>query len=71
MTPLSERLIEVIDDKQTGETLLDETLKIMKGQQATERLGVNTWIDLLSGKLYHHYLWRVEAVFLARGIMML
>lgn len=51
MTALSERLIEVIDDKQTGETLLDETLRIMKGQQATERLGVNTWIDLLSGML--------------------
>lgn len=46
---ISERLIEVIDDKQTGETILDEALKMMKGQQAIEKLSINSWIDLLSG----------------------
>lgn len=48
--PLSERVVEVIDDMQTGETILDETLKMMKGQQEVERLSLNSWIDLLSGK---------------------
>ena len=48
--PLSERVIDVIDDRQTGETILDETLKMMKGQQEVERLSLNSWIDLLSGK---------------------
>ena len=48
--PLSERLVEVLDDRQTGETILDETLKMMKGQEAAgEKMAVNTWIDLLSG----------------------
>ena len=47
--PLSERVVEVVDDRQTGETILDETLKMMKGQQAVERLNLNSWIDLLSG----------------------
>jgi hypothetical protein len=46
---ISERLIEVIDDKQTGETILDEALKMMKGQQTIEKLSINAWIDLLSG----------------------
>ncbi|THU84581.1 Golgi phospho protein 3 [Dendrothele bispora CBS 962.96] len=31
--PLSERLIEVVDDRQTGETILDEALKMMKSVQ--------------------------------------
>jgi golgi phosphoprotein 3 len=30
---LIERLVEVVDDKMTGETILDETLRMMKGQQ--------------------------------------
>lgn len=47
--PLSERLVQVIDDRQTGETLLDEALKMMKAQEAVERMSVNSWIDLLSG----------------------
>lgn len=47
--PLPERLIEVIDDRQTGETILDETLKMMKAQEG-EKLGINSWIDLLSGE---------------------
>ncbi|THH15008.1 hypothetical protein EW146_g5409 [Bondarzewia mesenterica] len=45
--PLAERLVEVIDDRQTGETILDETLKMMKAQEV-ERMSVNSWIDLLS-----------------------
>jgi Golgi phosphoprotein 3 len=48
--PLSERLVEVIDDRQTGETILDETLKMMKGQQDIEKIAINSWIDLLSGE---------------------
>lgn len=49
--PLSERMVEVVDDRQTGETILDETLKMMKQtQEAGEKLGVNSWIDLLSGE---------------------
>ena len=49
-SPLSERLVEVIDDRQTGETILDETLRMMKGQQETEKIAINSWIDLLSGE---------------------
>ena len=47
--PLSERVVEVIDERQTGETILDETLRLMKSQE-TEKLGINNWIDLLSGE---------------------
>jgi Golgi phosphoprotein 3 len=47
--PVSERLVEVVDDRQTGETILDEALRLMKMQQETEKLAVNSWIDLLSG----------------------
>ncbi|EPQ53863.1 GPP34-domain-containing protein [Gloeophyllum trabeum ATCC 11539] len=50
--PLTERLVEVIDDRQTGETILDETLRMMKGQQE-EKLGINSWIDLLSGETWN------------------
>jgi hypothetical protein len=46
--PLTERLVEVIDERQTGETILDEALKMMKAQ-GEEKLGINNWIDLLSG----------------------
>lgn len=41
--------MEVISDKQTGETLLDEALRLMKGQQDIEKYSVNTWVDLMSG----------------------
>lgn len=44
--PLSDRIIEVIDDTQTGEVLLDEALKMMK---ASEKMSVSAWIDLMSG----------------------
>ena len=42
-------MVEVIDERQTGETILDEALRLMKGQQEIEKLSVNTWIDLMSG----------------------
>ncbi|KAJ3560962.1 hypothetical protein NP233_g10494 [Leucocoprinus birnbaumii] len=51
--PLAERLVEVIDDRQTGETILDEAMKLMKMQQETEKLSVNSWIDLLSGETWN------------------
>jgi len=44
--PLADRYIEVVDDRLTGEVLLDEALKMMKG---SERMSVGTWIDLMSG----------------------
>ncbi|KAI9453877.1 Golgi phosphoprotein 3-domain-containing protein [Lactarius psammicola] len=50
--PLAERLIEVIDDRQTGETILDEALRMMKAQES-ERMSVNSWIDLLSGETWN------------------
>jgi hypothetical protein len=43
---LADRLIEVIDDRQTGETLLDEALKMMK---SSEKYGAGAWVDLMSG----------------------
>lgn len=42
--------MEVIDDRQTGETILDETLKMMKQQDEVEKMAINSWIDLLSGE---------------------
>lgn len=50
--PVSDRIIEVIDDRQTGETILDEALKMMKMQQEVEKLSINSWVDLLSGKFF-------------------
>jgi golgi phosphoprotein 3 len=47
---LSDRYVEVIDDKITGEALLDETIKIMK---TSEPLTVGTWIDYLSGETWN------------------
>lgn len=47
--PLSDRYIEVINDKLTGEVLLDEALKMMK---VSEKMSVGSWIDLMSGKLF-------------------
>lgn len=44
--PLADRVIEVIDDTLTGEVLLDEALKMMK---SSEKMSVNSWIDLMSG----------------------
>ncbi len=47
---MADRIIEVVDDRQTGETILDEALKMMKMQQEVEKLSINSWVDLLSGK---------------------
>jgi Golgi phosphoprotein 3 len=44
--PLSDRIIEVVDDTLTGEVLLDEALKMMK---SSEKMSVSAWIDLMSG----------------------
>ncbi|KAK4922997.1 Vacuolar protein sorting-associated protein 74, partial [Elasticomyces elasticus] len=44
--PLSDRVIEVIDETLTGEVLLDEALKMMK---SSEKMSVSSWIDLMSG----------------------
>jgi Golgi phosphoprotein 3 len=48
--PVCDRVVEVIDEKITGEALLDETIKIMK---ASEPLSVATWIDYLSGETWN------------------
>ncbi|RDB20281.1 Vacuolar protein sorting-associated protein 74 [Hypsizygus marmoreus] len=50
--PIADRLVEVIDDRQTGETILDEALKMIKSQE-NDRLGINSWIDLLSGETWN------------------
>lgn len=44
---LADRYIEVVNEKLTGEVLLDETLKMINSTQ--ERMSVGQWIDLLSG----------------------
>ncbi|ORX42728.1 Golgi phospho protein 3 [Hesseltinella vesiculosa] len=48
--PLSDRLIEVINDKLTGEVLLDEALKMMK---VSDKMSVASWIDLMSGETWN------------------
>ncbi|KAK9474769.1 Golgi phosphoprotein 3-domain-containing protein [Dipodascopsis tothii] len=48
--PLSDRPIEVIDDRLTGEVLLDEALKLMK---TSEKMSVASWIDLMSGETWN------------------
>lgn len=48
---LADRLVEVIDSEPTGEVLLDEALKIMKGDES--HLSVTNWIDLLSGETWN------------------
>ena len=40
------RYIEVVDDRMTGEVLLDEALKMMK---VSERMSIGSWVDLMSG----------------------
>lgn len=44
---LADRLIEVIDERQTGETILDEALKMIK---SSEKYGTGAWVDLMSGE---------------------
>ena len=45
-----ERIVEVMDDRETGETILDEALRMTKAQEEVERMGANVWIDLMSGR---------------------
>ncbi|KAJ1018882.1 hypothetical protein NDA16_004685 [Ustilago loliicola] len=47
---LTERVVDVIDGKMTGEVLLDEALKMMK---ASDRMSVGQWIDLMSGETWN------------------
>ncbi|KAI3485204.1 hypothetical protein L1887_51489 [Cichorium endivia] len=47
---LTERMVDVIDAKMTGEVLLDEALKMMK---ASERMSVAQWVDLMSGETWN------------------
>ncbi|SAM82651.1 probable VPS74-protein involved in protein-vacuolar targeting [Ustilago bromivora] len=47
---LTERVIDVIDGKMTGEVLLDEALKMMK---ASDRMSVGQWVDLMSGETWN------------------
>jgi hypothetical protein len=55
--PLADRVIEVIDDTLTGEVLLDEALKMMK---SSEKMSVNSWIDLMSGMSGHNMGWSLR-----------
>ncbi|KAI9322225.1 Golgi phosphoprotein 3-domain-containing protein [Dichotomocladium elegans] len=47
---LTDRHIEVVNDKLTGEVLLDEALKMMK---VSEKMGAASWIDLMSGETWN------------------
>ncbi|KAJ2369319.1 hypothetical protein H4S02_001915 [Coemansia sp. RSA 2611] len=51
MTGISERPIEVISARPTGEVLLDEALKVLKGSET--RRTVASWMDLLSGETWN------------------
>lgn len=47
---LTERMVDVIDGKMTGEVLLDEALKMIK---ASDRMSVAQWVDLMSGETWN------------------
>ncbi|KAI8917442.1 Golgi phosphoprotein 3-domain-containing protein [Entophlyctis helioformis] len=47
--PFAERLIEVTDERLTGEVLLDEALRYIK----TEVDSIGNWVDLLSGETWN------------------
>ena len=69
--PLPERAITVLSMRQTGETLLDETLKMMKQtEDAGEKMGVDTWVDLLSGE-QHSFSFAPSFLFLSSGLLIL
>lgn len=48
--PLADRYIEVIDEKLTGEVILDEALKLIK---MSEKMSIGNWVDLLSGETWN------------------
>ncbi|KAI8812933.1 Golgi phosphoprotein 3-domain-containing protein [Cladochytrium replicatum] len=47
--PFPDRLVEVEDERLTGEVLLDEALKLMK----LEKQSIGNWIDLMSGETWN------------------
>ncbi|RKO85526.1 Golgi phospho protein 3-domain-containing protein [Blyttiomyces helicus] len=47
--PYAEKLLEVVDERVTGEVLLDEALKLIK----IEKQNVGNWIDLMSGETWN------------------
>ncbi|KAJ2693533.1 hypothetical protein H4218_006002 [Coemansia sp. IMI 209128] len=51
MTDLSDRAIEVVSTKPTGEVLLDEALRMIKASET--RRSVASWMDLLSGETWN------------------
>ncbi|KAI8319730.1 Golgi phosphoprotein 3 [Martensiomyces pterosporus] len=51
MTSLSDRPIELISTRPTGEVLLDEALKVIKGSETPR--SVASWMDLLSGETWN------------------
>ncbi|KAJ1943130.1 hypothetical protein FBU59_003004 [Linderina macrospora] len=51
MTNLSDRPLEIISTRPTGEVLLDEALRAMKGSEAPRT--VTSWMDLLSGETWN------------------
>ncbi|KAJ2813666.1 hypothetical protein H4S07_000511 [Coemansia furcata] len=51
MTGLTDRAVEVVSTKPTGEVLLDEALRMMKASET--RRSVSSWMDLLSGETWN------------------
>ncbi|EJD50461.1 Golgi phospho protein 3 [Auricularia subglabra TFB-10046 SS5] len=49
--PLPDRLLEVVDGRMTGETILDEALKMIKATE--DKMGAGQWVDLLSGETWN------------------
>lgn len=47
---LADRTVELVDERLTGEVLLDEALKMIKG---SEKMSVGQWIDLMSGETWN------------------
>ncbi|KAI9106285.1 Golgi phosphoprotein 3-domain-containing protein [Phlyctochytrium arcticum] len=47
--PYADRLIKVVDERPTGEVLLDEALKLIK----LDEQSISSWIDLLSGETWN------------------
>ncbi|KAJ3211124.1 hypothetical protein HDU82_000917 [Entophlyctis luteolus] len=47
--PYSERLLQVIDERPTGEVLLDEALRMIKSDSQS----IASWIDLMSGETWN------------------
>ncbi|KAJ3193935.1 hypothetical protein HK101_003783 [Irineochytrium annulatum] len=47
--PFPDRLLEVTDEKNTGEVLLDEALKLIK----MDSQSISSWIDLMSGETWN------------------